>query len=100
MHPGDMLKSITNVLESPRSDLNLEGRLSDPQVFLLTMVLEKYRCFRSCSQISARRRVAKGARRLVSQGSGDGHALARANSEGDPAASENSVIKIVATLRH
>ena len=33
-HPGDVLKSAPNVRESPRSGLNLEGRLSDPQVVL------------------------------------------------------------------
>ena len=33
-HPGDVLKSTPNVRKSPRSDLNLEGRLSDPQIFL------------------------------------------------------------------
>ena len=38
--------------------------------------------------------VRKSTRRLVSQGSDDGHALAGANSEGDLAASENSVINI------
>ena len=32
-HPGDVLKSTPNVRESPRSGLNLEGRLSDPQSF-------------------------------------------------------------------
>ena len=41
----------------------------------------------------SRRSLAR-ARRLVSQGSEDGHALAGANSEGDLAASENSVIII------
>ena len=30
-HPGDVLKSTPNVRKSPRSGLNLEGRLSDPQ---------------------------------------------------------------------
>ena len=33
-HPGDVLKSTPTVWKSPRSGLNLEGRLSDPQVFL------------------------------------------------------------------
>ena len=33
-HPGDVLKSTPNVRKSPRSGLNLEGRLSDPQIFL------------------------------------------------------------------
>ena len=33
-HPGDVLKSTPNVRTSPRSGLNLEGRLSDPLVFL------------------------------------------------------------------
>ena len=32
-HTGDVLKSTPNVRTSPRSGLNLEGRLSDPQVF-------------------------------------------------------------------
>ena len=32
-HPGDVLKSTPNVRKSPRSGLNLEGRLSDPQFF-------------------------------------------------------------------
>ena len=31
-HPEDALKSVPNVRKSPRSDLNLEGRLSDPQI--------------------------------------------------------------------
>ena len=31
-HPGDVLKSTPNVRKSPRSGLNVEGRLSDPQV--------------------------------------------------------------------
>ena len=31
-HPGDVLKSTPNVRKSARSGLNLEGRLSDPQV--------------------------------------------------------------------
>ena len=30
--PGDVLKSTLNVWKSPRSGLNLEGRLSDPQI--------------------------------------------------------------------
>ena len=30
-HPGDVLHSTPNVRKSPRSGLNLEGRLSDPQ---------------------------------------------------------------------
>ena len=30
-HPGDVLKPTPNVRKSPRSGLNLEGRLSDPQ---------------------------------------------------------------------
>ena len=34
-HPGDVLKSTPNVRKSPRSGLNLEGRLSDPQVLIL-----------------------------------------------------------------
>ena len=33
LHPGDVLKSTPNVRRSPRSGLNLEGRLSDPQIF-------------------------------------------------------------------
>ena len=37
---------------------------------------------------------------LVSQGSDDGHALAGANSEGDLAASENSVIIIFFVVRN
>ena len=32
--PGDVLTSTSNVWESPRAGLNLEGRLSDPQMFL------------------------------------------------------------------
>ena len=32
-HPGDVLKSTPKVWKSPRSGLNLEGRLSDPPVF-------------------------------------------------------------------
>ena len=31
--PGDVLKSTPSVRKSPRSGLNLEGRLSDPQIF-------------------------------------------------------------------
>ena len=31
-HPGDVLKSTPNVRKSPRSGLNVEGRLSDPQI--------------------------------------------------------------------
>ena len=31
-HPGEVLKSTSNVRKSPRSGLNLEGRLSDPQI--------------------------------------------------------------------
>ena len=31
-HPGDVLTSTPNVRKSPRSGLNLEGRLSDPQI--------------------------------------------------------------------
>ena len=31
-HPGDVLTSTANVRKSPRSGLNLEGRLSDPQI--------------------------------------------------------------------
>ena len=30
-HPGDVLKSTPNVRKGPRSGLNLEGSLSDPQ---------------------------------------------------------------------
>ena len=30
-HPEDVLKSTPNVRKSPRSGLNLEGRMSDPQ---------------------------------------------------------------------
>ena len=33
LHPGDVLRSTPNVRKSPRSGLNLEGRLSDPQCF-------------------------------------------------------------------
>ena len=33
-HPGHVLKSTPNVRKSPRSGLNLEGRLSDPKFFL------------------------------------------------------------------
>ena len=32
-HPEDVLKSAPNVRKSPRSGLNLEGRLSNPQFF-------------------------------------------------------------------
>ena len=32
-HPGDVLRSSPTVRKSPRSGLNLEGRLSDPQIF-------------------------------------------------------------------
>ena len=32
-HPGDVLNSTPKVRMSPRSGLNLEGRLSDPQLF-------------------------------------------------------------------
>ena len=32
-HPGDVLQSTPNVRTSPRSGLNLEGRLRDPQLF-------------------------------------------------------------------
>ena len=38
-HPGDVLKSTPNVRKSPRSGLNLERRLSDPQVFFLRDLL-------------------------------------------------------------
>ena len=31
-HPGDVLKSTPNVRRSRRSGLNVEGRLSDPQI--------------------------------------------------------------------
>ena len=31
-HPGDVLKSPPEIRKSPRSGLNLEGRLSDPQI--------------------------------------------------------------------
>ena len=31
--PGDVLKSTPNVQKNPRSGLNLEGRVSDPQFF-------------------------------------------------------------------
>ena len=31
-HPGDVLKSTPKVRKSPRSGLNLEGRLSDPLI--------------------------------------------------------------------
>ena len=34
---GDVLKSTPNVRKSLRSGLNLEGRLSDPHIFLLTI---------------------------------------------------------------
>ena len=33
-HAGDVLKSTPNVRKSRRSGLNLEGRLSDPQILL------------------------------------------------------------------
>ena len=33
--PGDVLRSTPNVRKSPRSGLNLEGRLSDPQFLYL-----------------------------------------------------------------
>ena len=32
-HPGDVLKSTPKVRKSPRSGLNLEGRLSNPQIY-------------------------------------------------------------------
>ena len=32
-HPWDVLNSTLNVQKSPRSNLYLEGRLSDPQIF-------------------------------------------------------------------
>ena len=32
---GDVLKSTPNVRKSPRSGLNLEGRLSDAQIWVL-----------------------------------------------------------------
>ena len=32
-HPGHVLKSTPNIRKGPRSGLNLEGRLSDPQIF-------------------------------------------------------------------
>ena len=35
-HPGDVLRSTPHVRKSPRSGLNLEGRLSDPQITVLT----------------------------------------------------------------
>ena len=35
-HPGDGLKSTPKVRKSPRSGLNLEVRLSDPQIFLFS----------------------------------------------------------------
>ena len=42
-HPGDVLQSTPNVRKSPRSDLNLEGRLSDPQiVFKLSVGLVNF----------------------------------------------------------
>ena len=44
-HPGDVLKSTPNVRKSPRSGLNLEGRLSDPQIY-----------FRGSAPIDAERR--------------------------------------------
>ena len=31
-HPGDVPKSTPNVRESARSGLNVEGRVSDPQI--------------------------------------------------------------------
>ena len=36
-HPGAVLKSTPKVRQSPRSGLNLEGRLSDPQIFLTSI---------------------------------------------------------------
>ena len=33
-HPGDKLKSTPKVQKSPRSGLNLEGRLSDPKIYI------------------------------------------------------------------
>ena len=38
-HPGDVLKSTPNVRKSPRSGLNLEGRLSDPQMFENSLII-------------------------------------------------------------
>ena len=40
-HPGDVLKSTPKVRKSPRSGLNLEGRLSDPQVLYTKVMLKK-----------------------------------------------------------
>ena len=45
-HPGDVLKSTPNVRKSPRSGLNLEGRLSDPQIFVIVLNISQERfCF-------------------------------------------------------
>ena len=35
LHPGHVLKSTPNVRKSRRSGLNLEGRLSDPQILFV-----------------------------------------------------------------
>ena len=40
--PGDVLKSTLNVRKSARSGLNLEGRLSDPQVFCFEVRLQPH----------------------------------------------------------
>ena len=37
-HPGDVLKSTPNVRKSRRSGLNLEGRLSDPQKKISSLI--------------------------------------------------------------
>ena len=39
-HPGDVLKSTPKVRKSPRSGLNLEGRLSDPHFFFKLFFLD------------------------------------------------------------
>ena len=54
-HPGDVLKSTPNVRKSPRSGLNLEGRLSDPQVFFSIQTL-KSKFIYSSAPIDAERR--------------------------------------------
>ena len=66
-----MLKSTPKVRKRPRSGLNLEGRLSNPQVFFSLPAASP-----------------------DGEGSDDGQTLAEANSEGCLAASENSVINI------
>ena len=61
-HPGAVLKSTPNVRKSPRSGLNLEGRLSDPQFLiarerpparLSTMLTYAYRPVNEARRVAA-----------------------------------------------